>query len=450
MSILSQKKKVFGNIAAARTLTESMPKLKLNSSFPSINNDGNSITFLCDLIKTLIGYEALQQSITDTLVYELKNIELEVKQALKSELKSIVNCGVNPSIPDIIKPDGNGMSYIVDKVDFTGIMFIDPYSSTGKLLYNDLTPNLINSSDYNTFLYQTIQNDGTVEAWPQTTTATNKILSFQFKSNDISRKTPNNTITVKAHSDYSNKTLTDLNNDYIDSISLFNTEKLLSNIIDMVFGTISNASNKTIKQLENEAKINTVIDKIINSDNNDIINDKYFVFSNSEKNQQEIDAKNRKEGKKILNTSNQLSTSVSLYSITEMNDSVSSTTNQIQKKDAVSNSLNLIGNEVAAYSNNSTDHQSLKFNFIQELINNLIKSIVNTILSPKVISIFIINFKIIYGPDATFTDAVDFLKKNKNLIHNITKRITELIIKTLLNILLKQLLNNKLIKINLT
>jgi len=122
-----------------------------------------------------------------------------------------------------------------------------------------------------------------------------------------------------------------------------------------------------------------------------------------------------------------------------MNDSVSSTTNQIQKKDAVSNSLNLIGNEVAAYSNNSTDHQSLKFNFIQELINNLIKSIVNTILSPKVISIFIINFKIIYGPDATFTDAVDFLKKNKNLIHNITKRITELIIKTLLNIVLKNI-----------
>jgi len=38
MAIVDKKKAVFGKIAAARTLTESMPKLKLSSSFPSVNN----------------------------------------------------------------------------------------------------------------------------------------------------------------------------------------------------------------------------------------------------------------------------------------------------------------------------------------------------------------------------------------------------------------------------
>ena len=66
MSILSQKQKIFGQVAAARTLTDGLPKLKTNSSFPSINNNGNTITFLCDLIKSLIGYEALQQTISET------------------------------------------------------------------------------------------------------------------------------------------------------------------------------------------------------------------------------------------------------------------------------------------------------------------------------------------------------------------------------------------------
>jgi hypothetical protein len=86
MSLIDQKKKVFGNIAAARTLVDGMPKLNLNSSFSSINNNGDAVAFLCDLIKSLIGFEALQQSITDTLVYYSKPIEQEVKNLLKSEL----------------------------------------------------------------------------------------------------------------------------------------------------------------------------------------------------------------------------------------------------------------------------------------------------------------------------------------------------------------------------
>jgi hypothetical protein len=55
MSLVDKKKKVFGEIAAARTLTEGMPKFKLDSSFPSINNGSDPIVFLIDLIKSLIG-----------------------------------------------------------------------------------------------------------------------------------------------------------------------------------------------------------------------------------------------------------------------------------------------------------------------------------------------------------------------------------------------------------
>lgn len=61
------------------------------------------------------------------------------------------------------------------------------------------------------------------------------------------------------------------------------------------------------------------------------------------------------------------------------------------------------------------------------------------ILSPKVIVVFILNFKIVYGPDATFTDGVDFIKKNKNLMSKIMKVIAEEIIKILLNIALKEI-----------
>ena len=439
MSLIDQKKKVFGNIAAARTLVEGMPKLKLNSSFPSINNSGDAVAFLCDLIKSLIGFEALQQSITDILVHYSKPIEQEVKNLLKSELKSIVSCGVDPSLPTWIQNTGSGIKIGTHKIDFTDMMMVDPNSETGKLMYKDLTPNLINSSDFNTFLYQTIQNNGSVETWG-TTTAGHGILSFQFKANDISGTDPNNTITIKADPSYNNKTLTDLNNDYIDSITLFDLENLMTNLLDMVFGTLSSAANKSLNQLQSQIKINTIVDKISHADAKDIISDKYFDFSDKEKLLHQQDANLKKIGIKPQEVENKVNTSVPLQSLKNTQSDINAAgANAVQTKNAVTNSLNSIGNQISEFATSSSDKQTLKSNFIQELINNLIKVIVNSILSPKVIAIFVINFKIIYGPTADFGDAVDFMKKNKNLIHNIIKRITGLILQQLLKVAMKKI-----------
>lgn len=440
MSVLSQKQKVFGNIAAFRTLTEGLPQLKTesSSSFSSINNDGNSVTFLCDLIRALIGYDALQETVVNTLVYNLKDIEIEIKNALKLELKSIVNCGINPSLPSFIKSSGSGIKIQVPKIDFTNLMLVDPRSDAGKMLYNDLTTNLIDSSDFNTFLYQTIQNDSAIQSWGHVTT--NKdILTFLFKSTDISAVDPNNTLTIKAHPNYDNKTLTDLNNDYIDSLSLFNTHNLLNGVMDMIFGTVSNALGKSLSQLTTEAQINTVVDKINNSDNNDVISDKYFTFSNAEVNQQQQQALARKNGQKLLTTSTPANSTLPFSTLSSSTNTIATSVTQSDKRIAVNNSLDTMSTQVASVTTNQTDQAAIKLNFIQEIINSIIKAIVNSILSPKVITIFLLNYKIIYGPSATYNGAIDFLQKNKNLIHNITKRIGSLIVKTLLTLALKQI-----------
>jgi hypothetical protein len=69
----------------------------------------------------------------------------------------------------------------------------------------------------------------------------------------------------------------------------------------------------------------------------------------------------------------------------------------------------------------------------------LIKGIISILLSPKVILSFVVNYKIVYGPDATFTDAIDFIKKNKNLMNSIMRSISEEIISILLAIALKEI-----------
>lgn len=434
MGVVDKKKKVFGKIAAAKTLTSGLPSLKLSSSFPSINNGGNSITFLTDLVKSLVGYEALVNAVVDTLTHALPKIETEIKKALKVELKNIVSCGVDPHLPSWIQSNGAGINIQVKKIDFMDILRTDPNSVSGKLLYNDITSPLTDSSDFNTFLYGVIQNDGNTKTWKDI---------FDITFNSVGNGTPNNTLTIKANSAYNGKTLTDLNNDFIDSITLFNTNNgsvnIISRIMDIIYGTISSYVGKTLKQLESEAKINGIVDKMVNNNNQEPLEDSAFAFSKEETYQHQADASNRKKGSAGVNVSTKVASSVPIANLTSFSDEISTTTTTAEKKTAISKNLDNMANSSANNVGSKKDKESVKLNFIQLIINSLIKAIVGIILSPKVIMVFLVNFKIIYGPDGVFTDGVDFIKKNKNLMNSIMKTIAMELVKILIVIALKEI-----------
>lgn len=431
MSIVDKKKKIFGNIAAAKTLTEGLPQLKLSSSFPSINNGGNSIIFLTDLIKSLIGYEALVNVVVDILTHSLPTIEEDIKKALKAELKGIVSCGVDPSLPAFIKSTGSGIVIEVNKVDYLDLFKVDPNTPQGKLLYNDVTSPLSNSSDFNTFLYDVIQNDGTPMVWKN-------ILEITFKSVGTGGN-PNNTFTIKANSTYNSKTLTDLNNDFVDSLTLFNSENIVNRIMDIIFGSISVSISKTKNQLEKEAQINNVVDCMVNSDDGDTIDDNYFTFTNDEVYVHQQEADLRQKGITKLECCNKIAASVPVDMLTGFTAEMSGATTTPQKKDVITKNLNAMANQTTNNASNPSDHIAIKLNFFQQIINNLIKAIVGVILSPKVVLIFLINYKIVYGSTATFDGPIDFIKKNKNLLYSMMKKISSLIIKILVAIALKRI-----------
>lgn len=431
MAIVDKKKKVFGKIAAAKTLTQGLPKLKLSSSFPSINNNGDTITFLTDLIKSLVGYEALVSAVVDTLTHSIPKIEHEIKKALKVELKTIVSCGVDPHLPTWVQSTGSGIVIEVKKIDFMDILRTDPNSVGGKLLYNDVTTPLTNSSDFNTFLYGVIQDDGNTYTW-------RNIFDITFNSLGTGGN-PNNTLTIKANSAYNSKTLTDLNNDFIDSLTLLSTENIVNKIMDVIYGSISSTIGKSLKQLENEAQINGIVDKMVNNVNKNPINDSAFSFTKEETYAHQLEAINRKKGSIPVDVAKKVPSSVPISSLTNFNTDMAAASTLIQKKDALTNNLNKMASISALNVPSKIDVPTVKLNFIQQIISSMIKSIVNIFLSPKVIFSFIINYKIVYGPTATFTDPIDFIKKNKNLMNSVMKVIAEELIKILLSIALKEI-----------
>jgi hypothetical protein len=428
MAIIDQKSDIFGNIAASRVLGEGLPKLKTNSSFPSINNDGDTVAFLVDLLKSLVGLEGLREVIVDTLAYNLDGMEEKIKTAMKQSLKELVNCGVDPSIPDYIKSNGVGIVTEVNKIDFFDILKTDPTTTEGAFIYTDTTANpLTNSTDYNTFLYGAIQNDGVSETWGNSPS----IFDIRFDSTNID-PAPNNTLTFNANSDFDNKKLTEFNNTFIDSIDLFDAKNLLNSILDAIFGSVSVQLNKSTEQLVKEEQIKTIIKCIIDADDDDVIDNSFFTFTNDEVAAQEESATLRQKGIKIIESCERVPVRVNANTIISINNTISGATTSQEQKVAIDNAISEVSSEVGGQAPDSKDSHTLELNFIENLIENLITSIVGFILSPKIISIFLINYKIIYGVTETYDDASDFMKQNKNLVKGISDTVRNEIIEVLL------------------
>lgn len=436
MSIIDKKSDIFGKIAAKKTLTEGMPKFRKSNSFKSVNNKSDIINFLTDIIISVLGFIALVKAIVEILSNSLKKIEKDIKKYLKLELKACVSCGIDPSLPPFLKSTGSGIIVEIKKIDFNNLFKIDATTKVGKLLYNDVISPLTDSTDFNTFLYGVIQDDGNTHTWKD-------IFDITFNSVGTGN-IPNNTLTIKANPQYDNKSLNDLNNDFINSITLFNVENIISRIIDIIFGSISFSVSKSRKQLEEEEKVNRIIDKMIDEDMNtkegDSNSDNFFTFSNEEMSTIENRSNDRQRGVVKVKTSQSVNSSVPSDSLVDFNEGVNNATTAKQKKDALENGLNNMANDSASNIPFIGDRYNVKLNFFQSIINNLIKAIVSIILSPKVVMIFIINYRIIYGPTGFYTDAVDFIKKNNKLFKQIIKRIAGMIIKILLAIAMKKIM----------
>jgi hypothetical protein len=422
MSIINQKGNIFGEINAKKTLLDGMPSLQLNPSFPSINNDTNPLNFLTDLLSSLVGVESLKEVIIDTLTRNLPNIEVEIKQSIKKSLNNLVSCQINPSIPSYLIGDGKGIDLELKKIDFLNLMLTNPDSGIGELLYDDIESGL-HSKDFNIFLYNVIQDGGT-HTWAD-------CIDVTF----IESGSVNNVVNIKVNDSFisGGKTLKDLNNVLVDSVDLFDIADVLNKLLDNVFGVITKEQGKSKEQVLSEMKINKIIDSIMNQEDGEVIDDSFFEFDNDTLKELEIGAENRIKGVKVVNTSIQYDTSANINTLLQNTQDIKNNPESLEE--VLSSALNKISDDITAQIP-EIDKYSVKLDFISDLVKNLMRVIANIIISPKIITIFSINHKIIYGE--VFDDIIGFIAENKYLIQTIFNEIRDIVMDVLLKIVLKE------------
>lgn len=432
MAIIDQKREVFGSIAALNVLTEGYPKLSEFASFASVNNSTNTTEFLVDLLEALEGFQIVKDVLVDTIVYRLPDLEEAIKDGLKLELKEMVSCSVNPSVPDWFKNGQDGVEIEVPNIDFFDIMKLDPTTEEGGFLYTNVPPGK-DSSDFNTYLNFKIQDPGSNEPWQD-------IVETTFFETGTPNLPKNNVIRFTTTTTYDNKTLVDFNNDYIDSLTLFgepgsvNSTMMINLIIEELFGSISASPKikKSKKQIKIETEIREILDCIIFSEN-DVIDDSFFTFDNPTVAKIGAEVERRAKGIMEVKTCGNLETNFSLDTLSEINEAINQTNgNKVEEAAAVNQAFNTMADTQASFTD-STNAPSVKNNFFKEIIMKFVRIVMTILISPKFISLFAINHQILYGQGTNYSDAIDFMKKNRKLMKNISK----VLLKILLVVLVK-------------
>ena len=426
MTLLSNKSaEITGKIAALKSLAD---KKVGNSKL--IKKSKNLIDTLLDIYKQLGGYKEMIETIEDILVKKLSEIELIIKSTIKTSLKQIISCGIEPTITE--KLTLTGVTFTIKNIDPLNILTTDPISDNGQLLYFDNEKG-VNSKDFNVFLYTLIRNtvannlNSNSAVWYNNNNKPLCTLTY-YEYDSINKRS--NVINVKIDNTYLGKKLSAFISDYLDSIKLFNNTQVLSSIFNDIMGVRTFSSNKTIEQLMAEKMIEKLCDDILNNVNeSDVLDESFYEFSNDTYNTMMEESEDKRLGifRHIgdVETNITVDETIVLQALLDLKNTDSK--NISDQTNIIKDSIDKIADNVVGNNQNVSDADkfSLKMNFIQKIISKLMNTITMMIFSPKIIYLFVMTSSLL-GLDEN-TDIKTFIKNNINIFKIIIAKIRDVI-----------------------
>jgi hypothetical protein len=256
-----------------------------------------------------------------------------------------------------------------------------------------------------------------------------------------------------------NRTIYDFNKDYVDNLRIFYVKPVVAAVINSAMNNQIHLSYSGTLSLEEEitkGEISKILTKIIEADDTEI-DDCYFTFSNDEYDQLLHEAEMRRKGITVKKGDTNIGVAQDPEDVMMMLDSINATATLQEQKTIIKNSFTTIASVTGATDDVirtklNWDGDSFSTNILQ-LLKNILMQLLEAVLTPRVILIFLINFKFANGilPKTPLDFLSAFLKMLwpvirslvdffvKFLFDEVLKRIKELMEIYLLKIALEQL-----------
>ena len=240
-----------------------------------------------------------------------------------------------------------------------------------------------------------------------------------------------------------NHTIYDFNKDYVDNLRIFYVKPIVAAVMNAALNNNINLACTGTLSLEEEiirGEISKILTKVIESDDTEI-EDCYFTFSNDEYDQLVHEAEMRRKGIKVVKGDTNIGVSVNPENIMESLDQMTGTATLQEQKTIIKNSLTIISSVTGATDDviNSKwnwDGNSFASNILQ-LLRNIIFQLLEAFLTPRVVLIFLINFKFANGELPK--TPLDFLSAFLKMLWPIIKSLVDFFIQFFFDEVLKRI-----------
>jgi hypothetical protein len=241
MGLADKKKSIFTTIGSYTSMMQGGTLPETTNLFPSINNKKDIVPLMLDIMKVVVGSDALQE-LTGQLFTKLTDV---VEPVLKTAVKNqAVQSNAGDAVPSSFVT--NGYDVKVKDIDVNGLFKTNPNSTAGNMLYDKSKPN------FNKLAYQAIQAG--------TATFGNLLITYN-STNDTFNFKPNGPTT----------NIGDFLNTFVGNMEIVNKKTFVTNVMNQIYGTISHSQGKTVEQIAEELQVQKLIDQLINDDDSFVI-----------------------------------------------------------------------------------------------------------------------------------------------------------------------------------
>lgn len=384
MSRIDDKRKIFSKIGSFSSMNEINDLPNKTDSFSSVNNSEDSVNFLLDTLKTTAGTVAINEAVGGMMGDVLNDSEPKVKESLKKQFNQS-NSGKD--LPDSFV--SQGIDLPVKDIDVNGKLKTSKNSDVGNLLYGN------GGNDFDSALRDAIVNEGTEVS------CNNMKVMFDSNTENFTIKPINN-----------NANCGEFVNDFIDNTEIFNKDEIVTNVMDDIFGSVSNEMGKTENEIYNELQINQILKQLVGGDNSMILNQEILddLFN---------DAKNKSKGVVVLDFGcGKKEVKLPLSGITNLVNNLSNVDENNNTQQLINTFDNVFDDE-----NSRDNRETINDNIIKLIINGLtVKMIEKVVTSPQIRTLMGI-VSTFDGEEPQIGDVKEDMKKWKKFIICMKKEI---------------------------
>ena len=405
-------------------------------SVPSINPSQAVIELLMDIISLLngINFDQMRMQLIDWLVEQTRPLEKNLSLNLKLGLKECYACKISPLMPDwLLYSSGPGINIEISKIDLECLFGVNPNSEVGKLRYDGTS-----TDDLNVFLWDVIQANGTPLLWKDPVT-NQEIAWFTYLENDNTAFTeggvPQTTnavpevIKMQIADSFQSKSVITFINDYINSLTpLFDADKVIPNVINLIFGTLTKEIDLSdqclIKQVELEQAITDYVTVGLN-DPEVTIDSSFYEFTPEQTTNIKNKVKDIKNGGIQFKTCCKKQTSdVSFNTLKSLNDELINAGGVISEKiDLLTNAMNDLQKE-ASNGISDIEKKSADGEFWYNFIKSLQIALTKLVLSPKNLILINTMYYLVNKKSLPSEEGIkSFLKNIECILREILKEI---------------------------